>query len=298
MAASVNIFGPLGTPNFARRDPYERLTRAMNGDQYELRRMQRGIGNMRESADTYFRATTDTNTAAGEANVALNLSTALGLTVASGAIASGERRDIFIECSVRDVANGRRYNWVQKSTIGVSASELVIVGRNPVFITSCDAVVSCTSANGTTMTEVAAECIPPAWWDGASPVAADVASNATTISWLGGNAPVGTLICGEVACQDAAGVAADARAYMHGAVSLANGTSSVVISDVATPTLANLTAGATFWAQAKITPPMSAVLGIGPTPAPDQLILSLVGVGSTALAWEVGVTIGDAYGTT
>lgn len=295
MAASIQLSVAPTSFVTVRRDPYTRLVKALDGDAYELKRLQRAIGGMSlDNHDIKISATTDTNTAAGSSNVALDLSAA-GLTVASGALASNERRDIFVECLVRDASNGRRYRWTQKTTIGVTAGELVIVGQNPTFLTDCTAQVQCTSANGTTMTEVAAGCFPPSWWDGAAPVAADVSSNATTVSWLGGNAPIGTIAVESVCCGDAAGAAADARVFVTSSSSPTAGTTSILISDVATPTAANLTAGGEFQARAWITPPCSAVIGINSTPTPDTVILSLVGISSVALAWEVGVSLSDAY---
>lgn len=294
MAASVNL-SQTGAFTAARRDPYTRLVKALDGDQYELRRMQRAIGGVSlDSHDIKLSATTDTNTAAGSSNIGVNLSTA-GFTVASGCIASNERRDVFVECLVRDASNGRRYRWLQKTTVGVTAGELVIVGKATQFLTNLTAQLVCTSANGTTMTETTAQCYPPEWWDGASPVAADVSSNAFVVSWLGGNAPVGSVNPVSVCVGDAAGAAADARVFVTSSSSLTNGTTSIFISDVATPTAANLTAAAEITCTAQVEPPCSAVVGINATPAPDELILSLVGIASTALTWEVGVTISDAY---
>lgn len=244
------------------------------------------------------RATTDTNTAASSTNFALDLS-AEGLTAATGALTSAssganrQTREIFIDVVAYNGAN--RYKWCQKQRVGVDDSGNAILIGPVTFLTDCRATYGMTTADGSATTEVAAECRAPAWWDGAAPVAGAIASNTLTIQWLGTNAPVGTLIPGSCEYTDAAAAAADARSLQHGAVSLTNGTSAVFISDVATPTAATFANASAVRATALLTPPMSVELNINTTPTPDTLLLSLVGISSDVVTWQVSVTIGDPF---
>lgn len=281
MAASVQLY-TVGEFRAERLERAGRVMKAINGDEYYLRRLDK-------APHFNFRSTTDTNTAAGASNIAFNLSSN-GLKASNGSMLANEARDIFIDVIAANGAN--RYRWRQVQRVGLSGTDPVLIGGKQ-FLTNCFAFYGMTTADGAATTEVAAECIRPEWWDGAAPVAGAIASNAMTIQWLGTNAPVGTIVPGMVSHFDAAAIAGDARALQHGNVSLTNGTSEIFISDVATPTAATFTNASAVRASALITPPVSVELGINTTPTPDEMIISLVGLSSDVVTWDVSVTIGD-----
>lgn len=297
MAAAV-VLSSSSTWTAERRDMFTHLMKALNGDQHSLKRLSRGLMGIGHQGldlhDMRVEATTDSNDAAGSSNIALDLS-ARGL-IAGGPLALNERRDIIVECIVTNTTPNPDvwYHWLQRTTVGNVAGELVIIGQNPQFITDLTATFSATST-GTTVAEVAAGCVPPAWWKGAGPVAADLSSNATTIQFLGANSPVGSITGLGFTHTPSTGAAANARVLEIGNASAANGTLGLFVSDVATPTAANFTSGDNFTVSARITPPIAATLSINSTPTPDTLILSLVGISASALQWHVGVSIGDAY---
>lgn len=281
MAASVQLY-TVGEFKAERLALAARMQKAVDGNEYYLRRLDK-------QPHFNFRSTTDTNTAAGSSNIAFNLSSN-GLRAANGSMLANEARDILIDVVAANGAN--RYRWSQMQRVGLSSSDPVLIGGK-VFLTDCFARYGMTTADGSATTEVAAECLGPAWWDGAAPAAAAISSNTLTITWLGGNSPVGVLIPGSCEYTDAAAAAADARSLQHGAVSLTNGTSAVFISDVATPTAATFANASAVRATAFITPPVSVELTINSTPTPDEMIISLVGLSSDVVTWDVSVTIGD-----
>lgn len=281
MAASVQLY-TTGEFKAERLALQQRMSKALDGSEYYLRRLA-------QKPHFNFRATTDTNTAAGSSNIAFNLSSN-GLTAASGSMLANEARDIFIDVVAANGAN--RYRWRQVQRVGLSGTDPVLIGRKH-FLTDCFATYGMTTADGAATTEVAAECKGPEWWDGADPVAGAIASNTLTIQWLGTNAPCGVLIPQGVQHTDAAAIAADTRSFQHGAVSLTNATSAVFISDVATPTAATFTNASAVRVAAWLTPPMSVELTINSTPTPDEMIISLVGILNDVVTWDVSVTIGD-----
>lgn len=281
MAASVQLY-TVGEFKAERLSRMQRIVKAVDGNEYYLRRLDK-------APHFNIRATTDTNTAAGASNVAINLASK-NLTAALGALASNETRDITVDVLAANGAN--RYRWRQVHRVGFDGTNPTVIGGKQ-FITDCYATYGMTTADGSATTEVAAECQRPAWWDGAAPVAGTISSNAMTIQWLGTNAPCGILLPGSVEYTDAAAAAADARSLQHGAVSLTNGTSAIFISDVASPTAATFANASAVRTSAMITPPISVELGTDTTPTPDELIFSLVGLSSDVVTWDVSITIGD-----
>lgn len=289
MSDAVRLY-TRGSFDTTRRGPIDKLREAvLAANLFEARRLVNPGLLLHEPADFNVRCTTDNNDAASATNFALNLSDA-GLTVASGALRANEQRDLFVSVMAANGAN--RYRFRTRQRIGVSNGELVLVGPTE-FLTNCRATYGMTTADGAASTEVAAECQGPAWWDGAAPVAGDIANNAMTIQWLGTNAPVGSLIPGAVEHQDAAAAAADARSLQHGGVSLANGTSAIYISDVASPTAATFSNASAVRAQAVLTPPISATWLIDTGSTPDELLLCPVGISSDVVTWDISVLIGD-----
>jgi hypothetical protein len=284
MAASVQL-SVGGEFRPSTNDPLYNFAAAVGGDVYATQRVL-------YQPHFKIRSTTDSNDAASSSNFALDLS-AEGLTAAAGALAANQQREIFIDVVAYNGAN--RYKWSQKQRVSIDgSSNLVLVGPKQ-FLTDCRATYGMTTADGSATTEVAAECKGPDWFDGAAPVALPISSNTLTISWLGTNSPVGTLIPGSCEYTDAAAAAADARSLQHGAVSLTNGTSAVFISDVATPTAATFANGSAVRAHALLTPPMSVELFVNTTPTPDTLLVCLVGISSDVVTWQVDVTIGDPF---
>lgn len=226
--------------------------------------------------------TTDTNTAAASSS-AINLSQR-GVTFPTNTY-----RDIEVETLAFNGANRWKFRTKQR----------VRGGTNPAlegveqYLTNCEAVYSATTADGTATTEVAAECIGPAWWDGAAPVAADFSSNASVISWLGGNFPVRVLLPGSFAHTDAAATAADARAVQHGVTSLTNGTSTIFIADVATPTAANWSNATAYRVYATLFPPVHTPVLIDTSPTPDEVFIGALGLSSDVVTWQINVFVGD-----
>lgn len=281
MAASVQLYS-VGSFDAARLTLNQRLQKAIDGQEYHLRRLH-GLPHFN------IRATTDTNTAVSSSNFAIDLS-AQGLREATGALAANETRDIYIDVLASNGAN--RYRWRQVQRIGLTSSEPVLVGGKQ-FLTNCIAQYGMTTADGSATTEVALECVRPEWWDGAAPVAGAIASNALTIQWLGTNAPAGSIV--PLGCQhhDGGGAAADARSLQFGSNSLTNGTSEIFISDVASPTAATFTNSSAVRAACIITPPMSVDVVINSTPTPDTILVGFAGISSDVVTWDVSITIGD-----
>jgi len=225
-----------------------------------------------------------------DSNIAAASSPVISLSDQGVQFAADTEREIFVETLAWNGANRYKYRTVQR----------VLGGTNPtlkgseIFLTNCLAYYGATTSDGAATTEVAAECIAPAWWDGAAPVAGAIASNTLTVQWLGTNAPVRVLIPGMVSHTDAGAAAADARSFQHGAESLTNGTSAVFISDVATPTAATFSNASAFRCSAYLLPPVHSPVIIDTASTPDEVWIGALGLSSDVVTWKVKVWIGEA----
>ena len=261
------------------RDDFKRLKDALyEGGDVGLA----ALGQIYKLPDFVIEGTTDSNTAAASSPV-------ISLSDEGVSFPANTYRDIEVETWAANGSNCYRFRTRQR----------VLGGTDPTlkgpeeFLTSCEAFYGFTTADGTTTTEDATSCIAPAWWDGASPVAGNVSSNAMTIQWLGTNAPVRLLIPGGVANFDAAAAAADSRVYQHGNVSVANGTSDIFVSDVATPTAANWSNGSVVRARAFILPPVQSPVIIDTASTPDEVWIGALGISSDLVTWRIRVFVGD-----
>lgn len=225
--------------------------------------------------------TTDTNTAAASSPV-------LNLTDEGVIFPANTTRDIEVEVLAFNGSN--RYRWRNRQRI-LGATDPTTSGPLQ-FLTDCRATFGITST-GTTVTEVAAQCRAPSWWDGASPVAADLSSNATTIQWLGTNSPVGSIVPVGISHSASTQAAAATRAFNFGNNNLTNGTTAFFVSDVATPTAANFTSGDQLTATAIITPPVDAPVLIDTATTPDKVFIGALGLSSDVVTWAIRVFIGD-----
>jgi hypothetical protein len=227
--------------------------------------------------------TTDDNTAAASSPI-------LNLTNSGISFDANTERYVVLDVFAANGAN--RYRFQTRTRVLGSATAPAIKGT-PEFLTRCKAVLGFATADGTATTEAATECLAPAWWDGAAPLAADVSSNAIVISWLGTAAPVGLLIPGSVQHFDAAGAAADARSFQHGSVNLTTGASSVFVSDVATPTAATWSNASAVRIEAEIMPPIDCLVLADTSPTPDAIFIGAKGLASDLVTWEVDVYVSD-----
>lgn len=258
----------------------KRLKDALAGDAGDVSRQ--AVNQILAQPDFIILGTTDSNTAAASSPV-ISLSD-YGVSFPTDTI-----REIIVSVTAANGAN--RYTFATK--------QRVLGGTNPTlsgierYLTSLQAIYSFSTADGTTTTETAAECIGPEWWDGAAPVAGNVSSNAITIQWLGGNAPARLVIPGDVQNFDAAAAAADSRVYQHGNVSTANGTSDVFVSDVATPTAANWSNASLVRVKALLYPPIQAPVLIDTSPTPDEVIIGALGISSDLVTWNIRVYVSD-----
>lgn len=240
------------------------------------------LGQMYQLPDFVIEGTTDSNTAAASSPV-------ISLSDEGVTFPADTYRDIEVETWAANGSNCYRFRTRQR----------ILGGTNPTakgpeeYLTDCNATYSFTTADGTATTEVAAECIGPAWWDGASPVGADASSNAIVIQWLGTNAPVRILLPGMVSHTDAAAAAADARSLQHGVTSLTNGTSTVFVSDVATPTAANFSNASAVRVNARLFPPVHSPVIIDTASTPDEVWIGALGLSSDLVTWRVRVFVSD-----
>lgn len=240
------------------------------------------LGQIYRLPDFVCEGTTDSNTAAASSPV-------ISLSDEGVSFPANTYRDIIVETHAANGSNCYRFKTRQR----------ILGGTNPTakgpeeFLTQCMAWYGATTADGAATTEVAAECIAPAWWDGASPVAGAIASNTLTIQWLGTNSPVRVLIPGMVSHTDAAAAAADARSFQHGAESLTNGTSAVFISDVATPTAATFSNASALRVSALLLPPVHTPVLIDATPTPDEVVIGALGLSSDVVTWVIRVWVSD-----
>lgn len=267
-------------------DPLYNFAAAVGGDVYAT---QRVLG----QPHFKIRSTTDTNTAAGSSNFALDLS-AEGLTAAAGALAANQQREIRIDVVAYNGAN--RYKWSQKQRVGIDGSDnLVLVGPKT-FLTSLRAVYEATvTAGATPATTETANCRAPEWFDGAAPVAGAGASGDISVSWLGAASPCGSIQPISInSTQDGAAAANALAAAWTRNHSLTNGTSDLCLISNETTNADGPLAGVVT-AHADITPPMSVDLFVNTTPTPDTLLVCLVGISSDVVTWQVDVTIGDPF---
>ena len=272
-AASIDISTP---------DEFENLMAALTHDRTALARLARGPFPAPIRFHRQITFTTDDNTASASSPI-------LNLTDLGVAFDTDKESEIWIEVLAANGANRYKFTTVQR----------VLGGTNPTlkgiqqFLTECEAHYGFTTADGTTTTEDATACIGPAWWDGASPVAGNVSSNALTIQWLGANSPAGLILPRQPNAFDAAAVAGDSRVYQAGNVSLTNGTSDVFVSDVATPTAANWSNGSVVRASARILPPIECIALIDTAPTPDKVFIGAKGLSSDLVTWNVHVYVTD-----
>lgn len=258
----------------------KRFKDATNGDSTEsLKAASQILGN----PDFIIEGTTDSNTAAASSPV-------ISLSDEGVTFPANTYRDIVVETWAANGSNCFRFRTRQRILGGTNPTS-----KGPLeFETEVEAHYGFTTADGTTTTEDAASCIGPAWFDGASPVAGNVASNAVTISWLGAALPVTNILPGVVNAFDAAAVTADSRVYQHGNISLTNGTSDVFVSDVATPTAANWPNGSVVRVSAKVFPVVQAPVIIDTASTPDEVWIGALGISSDVVTWVIKVFVGDA----
>jgi hypothetical protein len=226
--------------------------------------------------------TTDTNTAAASSPV-------VNLTTEGVTFPTNTYRTIEVETLAFNGSNRFKFRTRQRVRGGTNPT----LEGPEIFLTNCVARYGFTTADGTTTTEDATSCIAPEWWDGASPVSGNVASNAITIQWLGGNLPARLIIPGDVQNFDAAAAAADSRVYQHGNVSTTNGTTDIFVSDVATPTAANWPNGSVVRTNALVFPPVQTPVLIDTAPTPDTVFIGALGLSSDVVTWAIKVFVGD-----
>jgi hypothetical protein len=232
--------------------------------------------------DFIIQGTTDSNTAAASSPV-------ISLSDEGVTFPADHYRDIEVETWAANGSNCYRFRTRQR----------ILGGTNPTakgpeaFLTDCRAFYGFTTSDGTTTTEDATSCVAPEWWDGSSPVAGNVSSNAITVQWLGTNAPARLIFPGTVNAFDAAAAASDSRVYQHGNVSLTNGTSDIFVSDVATPTAANWPNGSVVRAQAVLYPPVHTPVIIDTASTPDEVWIGALGLSSDVVTWVIRVYVGD-----
>lgn len=257
----------------------KRFKDATNGDSTES---PKAVAQILGNADFIIEGTTDSNTAAASSPV-------ISLSDEGVTFPANTYRDIVVETWAANGSNCFRFRTRQRILGGTNPT-----AKGPLeFETECEAHYGFTTADGTTTTEDAASCIAPAWFDGASPVAGNVASNAVTISWLGAAVAVGNILPGVVNAFDAAAVTADSRVYQHGNISLANGTSDVFVSDVATPTAANWPNASVVRVSAKVFPVVQAPVLIDTASTPDEVWIGALGIASDVVTWVIKVYVGD-----
>ncbi len=226
-------------------------------------------------------ATTDTNTAAASSPIA-SLSD-LGVT-----FPASSERDIILAVTAFNGAN--RYRFVTK--------QRVLGGTNPTlkgneqYLTSNRALLVGTVATGA-VTEVAAECLRPEWWDGDAPVAGDFGTGDSVIQWLGANSPVRALTpLGAVIGAASAGIGS-AIPVDHVVTSLANGTSTLRTGTInGTEALADPPDGRIV-AEALLYPPVHCPVLIDAAATPDEVIIGTLGLSSDVVNWIVDVFVGD-----
>lgn len=233
-------------------------------------------------ANFHVSATTDSNTAAASSPL---------ISLSDEGVLFPANTERVITVAVLAANGANRYSFVTQQRV-LGGTDPTLKGPEQ-YITSLLAAYGFTTADGTTTTEVAAECIQPGWWDGAAPVSGNVASNAITIQWLGANSPVRLLLPRDVQAFDAAAVTGDARSYQHGNVSLANGTSDIFVSDVATPTAANWPNASVVRAYAQLYPPVHCPVLIDTASAPDEVFIGALGISSDVVTWEVDIFVSD-----
>jgi len=198
-------------------------------------------------------------------------------------------RDIVVETWAANGSNCFRYKTRQRVLGGTDPTL-----KGPLeFETECTAYYGFTTSDGTTTTEDATSCIGPAWWDGASPVAGNIASNTLTISWLGAASAVSNILPGWVNALDAAAAAADARSYQHGNVNTTNGSTDVFVVDVATPTAANFPNGSIVRVSARVFPVVQSPVIIDTASTPDEVWIGALGISSDLVTWRIRVWVSD-----
>jgi len=268
-----------------KQDDAKRLKDALFGDAGADSR--KSVSQILGLPDFIIDGTTDTNTAAASSPV-------ISLSDEGVTFPANTYRDIIVETHAGNGSNAYRYVTRQR----------VLGGTDPVlkgpeeFLVDCVAHYGFTTSDGTTTTEDATACIAPAWWDGSSPVAGNVSSNAITIQWLGTNSPVRLLLPGYVNNFDAAAAAADSRVYQHGNVSTTNGTSDIFVSDVATPTAANWSSGSVVRVSARLFPPITSSVIIDTASTPDEVWIGALGLSSDVVTWRIRVFVGDLIALT
>jgi hypothetical protein len=240
------------------------------------------VGQIFQLPDFVIQGTTDSNTAAASSPV-------ISLSDEGVSFPANTYRDIFVETWAANGSNAFRYRTRQRVLGGTDPTL-----KGPLeFETECTAYYGFTTADGTTTTEDATSCIAPAWFDGASPVAGNVSSNAVTISWLGAAVAVGNILPGYVNAFDAAAIAGDARVYQHGNVNLTNGSTDVFVSDVATPTAANWPNGSIVRVSARVFPVVQTPVLIDTASTPDEVWIGALGIASDLVTWVIRVWVSD-----
>lgn len=225
--------------------------------------------------------TTDTNTAAASSPV-------LNLSDEGVSFPANTTRDIEIETLAFNGAN--RFRWRTRQRI-LGATDPTLAGALQ-FLTDCRAFVEVTTDGSTTSVETA-NCRAPAWWDGATPLIGAFSTGQGTISWLGANNAVGSLVpIGANHAPTTPGTVANDKFICQAAVSLANGTSQMNTVGGTTDFALGLAAG-TLQATAFITPPLDVPVLIDTATTPDKVFIGALGLSSDVVTWSIKVFVGD-----
>lgn len=225
--------------------------------------------------------TTDTNTAAASSPV-------ISLSDNGVYLLANTYRDIEVETLAFNGAN--RFKWRTRQRVR-GGSEVTLEGPQQ-FLTECMALVEATTDGSTTSVETT-NCRAPAWWDGATPLIGAFSTGQATISWLGANNPVGSLVpIGANHAPTTPGTVANDKFVLQAAVSLANGTSQMNTIGGTTDFALGLAAG-TVQATAFITPPVDAPVLIDTASSPDEVFIGALGLSSDVVTWQIKVFVGE-----
>ncbi len=239
------------------------------------------VGQIYQLPDFEIEGTTDSNTAAASSPV---------ISLSDEGVTFPANTTRLVRVNVLAANGTSRWEWTTEQRV-LGGTDPTLTGPEH-YVTNTKAIFTATLASGTP-TAVAAECLSPAWWDGAAPSGAAFSSGAGVITWLGANSPVRFLTPLAVAVAGTSVVVGNAMATDHKVTSLTNGTTTVTCFTINGTEAATNPADGRIVVEARIVPPVHAPVIIDTASTPDEVWIGALGISSDLVTWRIRVWVSD-----
>lgn len=298
MAAAVILDPVQGRFDPTRRDPIAKLRAAVLAqNQFEANRIVNPGLMTHSPGDLQVRCSTDSNDSASATNVAMNLSAA-GLTIASGALALNEERDIYTSVWASNGQFRYRFRTVQRIGVDVNGLHPVLVGQTEILTNTIARISASTS--GSVATGIAIESAGPGWHGGTNPqISTTIATGSARLNWLGVTGPGGPSVglgassvptgaTGATGPQPVGAFRTVAQFNYQGSYAQEDLQGYLNQADTLSVSVGKIQAASI------IAPPISAQWFINTVPNPNTILLCPVGLANDLVTWDITIQVTDA----